>query len=700
MSLLPPIPDFLLKQRPTSRPEPQEHPPLPLLWALRLLVLADGTRLAITKRRHDLNELLQSLIPDLDAAELAPVEINHLLKELLTEQESRRLAVSEPLSSNLGQLRDSLGLGDTELDVLAFLALVQQDNVLTNTLELFHQQWMGAQQLIGLLATALARPRRQVTNALAPEMTLQACGLVQTERHSNGLELMRGLDDILLYEQDGPHSLLTAFSNSKVPAQLSLADFAHLQPFIERLLRYLASTGKQPQPGINVLIYGAPGTGKTELVRALATQLQWCLHEVKFADRQGEALSGRERFARYQLCQQVLRQDHHSLVLFDEVEDVFNERTSEGQKAWVNRLLESNPRPTLWLSNDVSNMDAAFIRRFDLVLAMPELTAEVRLSIARRLLSRLNVSDPWLQRLSAQSKLEPAHLARAAKVVTKLGYRKTEKVEHAMEDILANLYQALGYRWKRLNQQRQPSLFNPALCSTDALLEPIVRGLQRSGMGRLCLFGPPGTGKSALATHLADMLGRPLIAKKASDLLDPYVGGTEQKLAAAFREAQARQGILLIDEADSFLAERSGAVRSWEVSQVNELLVQMEQFPGILIMVTNFMDHLDRAALRRFDFKIRFDYFNAEQAWMYFNTVIGQTLKGDFSKQQATHLHPILTQLTQLTPGDFAAVKRRHQVMGEQLTPDSLLAGLEQEHRLKTNGQSRPIGFLVTGDNS
>jgi hypothetical protein len=85
MSDLSSIPDFLrVKAKPqSSPPEPQTHPPLPLLWALRLLVLADGTRLALAKRRHQLDELLQSLVPDLDVTELALTEINRLLKEHL-----------------------------------------------------------------------------------------------------------------------------------------------------------------------------------------------------------------------------------------------------------------------------------------------------------------------------------------------------------------------------------------------------------------------------------------------------------------------------------------------------------------------------------------------------------------------------------------------------------------------------------------
>ncbi|GGB51129.1 hypothetical protein GCM10011502_25330 [Oceanisphaera marina] len=695
MPIQPPIADFLRKKKPSVSTALPVHPPLPLLWALRLLVMGGAAQVALTKRRHELDELLQTLAPDIEVSELSPTAVMSLLKTVLAKQESLQVSIPAPLCNNLAQLATSLGLSAVELDILAFLILLEQDNVLTQTVGMFHQPWMGIQQLVSLLAFALPYTRRQVAHALAPDMPLLACGLVQTERHGNGLELMRGLDDIMLYEQDGPHTLLTAFSIRNQTPSLTLNDFVHLQPFIDRLLRYLYRSARQPQPGVNVLIYGAPGTGKTELTRALSAQLQWCLHEVKFANNQGEALNGRERFARYQLCQQVLRNDAHSLVLFDEVEDVFNERISEGQKAWVNQLLENNPRPTFWLSNDVSNMDSAFIRRFDLVLAMPELTADVRLSIARRLLDKLNVSEPWLQQLAQQSQLEPAHVARAAKVVKKLGYRKAEKVEAAMEDLLANLYQALGYRWQRLNQPRTSSLFNPALCATDTPLTTMINGLQRSGMGRLCLFGPPGTGKTALAAHLAATLDKPLITKKASDLLDAYVGGTEKKLAAAFAEAKTSNGILLVDEADSLLANRAGAVRNWEVSQVNELLVQMEQFNGILVMATNFMTHLDMAALRRFDFKIRFTYFNAEQAWMYFNTVLGLAIKGGFYEQDVAHLHPAVSQLTQLTPGDFAAVARRHQVMGETISPNSLLAGLQQEHSLKTADQSKPIGFLA-----
>lgn len=696
MSAAAPIPAFLRKKAPASPSVAAAvYPPLAMLWALRLLVGSGGISAALSNRRYELEEFLTQLSPELAMDELKPHELIARLTQILAEQERLNIGIPTPLNTNLQQLAASLSLSQIELEIVAFLVLLAQETLLAHALKLMHAHWLGTQQLVSFLATALNRPRQQIAQSLIPDSPLIRCGLIQIEHHGNGLELMRGLDDILLYEQDGPNSLLQAFSSCHLPTLLTLEDFNHLQPFVAQVKAYLSHSLKKPQPGINILLYGAPGTGKTEFTRALAMHLSADLHEVKFANQQGEALTGRERFARYQLCQQVLRKDAQSLVLFDEVEDVFNERISAGHKAWVNQLLESNPRPAFWLTNQIDHMDAAFIRRFDLVLAMPELSPTVRLTIARRLLKDLNVSEPWLTQLAKQPQLQPAHLTRAAKVVKKLGYRKVEKREAAMEELLANLYQALGFRWQRLQLSATPCLFNPALCATDAQLTPIIEGLARSGMGRLCLFGPPGTGKTALARYLADKLNKPFIAKKASDLLNAYVGGTEKQLAAAFAEATECGAILLIDEADSLLANRAGAVRNWEVSQVNELLVQMEQYEGILVMATNFMDHLDTAALRRFDFKIRFDFFNVEQAWQYFNTQLGLAIKQQFYEQKVAHLYPKLSQLSQLTPGDFAVVTRRHKVMGETISPESLLAGLVQEHSLKTANQSKPIGFLA-----
>ena len=63
----------------------------------------------------------------------------------------------------------------------------------------------------------------------------------------------------------------------------------------------------------------------------------------------------------------------------------------------------------------------------------------------------------------------------------------------------------------------------------------------------------PGTGKTAWAHYLGRVLGKRVIVKRCSDLLDCFVGMTEKKIAAAFEEAKTENAILVMDEADSFL---------------------------------------------------------------------------------------------------------------------------------------------------
>jgi SpoVK/Ycf46/Vps4 family AAA+-type ATPase len=138
--------------------------------------------------------------------------------------------------------------------------------------------------------------------------------------------------------------------------------------------------------------------------------------------------------------------------------------------------------------------------------------------------------------------------------------------------------------------------------------------LTRASSCRMCLYGPPGTGKTSFAHWVAGRTGKPLHIKRASDILAPYVGMTERNLAEAFKRAHKEGAILLLDEVDSFLQDRQKAVRSWEVTEVNELLTQMEAYRGIFIASTNLMDNLDQAALRRFDLKIFFDFLKPEQA--------------------------------------------------------------------------------------
>jgi SpoVK/Ycf46/Vps4 family AAA+-type ATPase len=158
-----------------------------------------------------------------------------------------------------------------------------------------------------------------------------------------------------------------------------------------------------------------------------------------------------------------------------------------------------------------------------------------------------------------------------------------------------------------------------------------------------------------------------------------------------FAEADAEKAVLLLDEADSYLQDRRGAQRTYEVTEVNEMLQQMEHFQGIFICTTNLLDRIDQAALRRFTFKIKFKPLKSEQRELMFVT---EALKGDPALLTPA-LGARLAKLEQLCPGDFASVKRQCDILASDFSAEEFLEQLEAEHRIKPEvRESRGVGFV------
>jgi SpoVK/Ycf46/Vps4 family AAA+-type ATPase len=126
----------------------------------------------------------------------------------------------------------------------------------------------------------------------------------------------------------------------------------------------------------------------------------------------------------------------------------------------------------------------------------------------------------------------------------------------------------------------------------------------------LLFYGPPGTGKTLMGEAIAQYTGRHLEVITASEILDKYVGESERRIAQIFRTGGDK--VLLFDECDSLLRDRGRARASWEVSQVNVLLHELEEFQGVSIFTTNHTKHLDAAMDRRIALKVHFELPDAE----------------------------------------------------------------------------------------
>lgn len=166
---------------------------------------------------------------------------------------------------------------------------------------------------------------------------------------------------------------------------------------------------------------------------------------------------------------------------------------------------------------------------------------------------------------------------------------------------------------------------------------------------RILNYGPSGTGKTAYVEYVAKELDKPLEIVRASDILGSYVGETEKNIKKTFKKAAKKKAILLIDEADSFIHSRGDTVNRHNDSKVNEFLVQMERYPGILFCNTNLPDTLDSATDRRFHMKIEFEPLDENGIALLCQSYFE---KYQFSKEQIKNIY----NSGDVTPGDFGAL--------------------------------------------
>ena len=627
------------------------------------------------------------------------------------------------VEKNIDALAGLLQLNQAERALLLYGTLARYQRDLRTLLVEFKVN--NAPEAYAAIADLAGVNASDVGEALRAGSRLERIGLVEhlIAEHSitdlgDLMKVSEKLPPVLMREYRDQTELMAVFTRPAARSSLGTPDFHFVGDEVEVLVNLVRNAVRERVPGVNVLLYGPPGTGKTELAKVVAREAGLDLFEVEYADRDGNSLSGRDRYRSMQIAQVFLKGSQEAALLFDEVEDVFPPISvdaaglmarqeqqalaaavshSVNGKAWVNQILESNPVPTIWVTNRIEQIDPAFRRRFAYHLELTSPPPGAREQLVRRTLDGVAVSDAFVAKLTERKGLTPAQIRTAVRFAELAHADETpggDAFEALIERQLKNSDAALGRKPDAAKGSRRPvTTYDLGMLNVESRFEVprIVEALKSRGHGALCFYGAPGTGKTALGEYIAQRMDRPLIVKQASDLVSKYVGETEQNMAAMFKEAAAEKAVLLLDEADSFLLDRRGAQRSYEVTEVNEMLQQMERHDGVFICTTNLLDRIDQAALRRFTFKIKFKPLTAEQREKMFVT---EALNGN-ADLLTPGVRQRLSKLEQLCPGDFAAVKRQTDILAAEFTAEEFLEQLEAEHRIKPEvREQRGMGFV------
>lgn len=624
-------------------------------------------------------------------------------RQAILEKEGDCFYETSAAESNFRMLCERFSLTDCEAQILYWIIWFSRSTDVRTVFNMLDFAEGGLDLYSNVISYATGMAFEDIRRVLSSDGALMKSGLIAYSGRDNKEDIE---DWFLFFDEElggrlmtqviSAEELLFSHLNRANDATLALTDFERLPEVATLLLPYLEKALSSGRPGVNILLYGPPGTGKTELTRTVAQALNVPLWEVA-THREERRDNNREydRLRHWRVADQMLGKAERACLVIDEAEDVFhnhlrftNGNMVRSDKGELNQSLETNIHPTFWVLNNIGFIDPAMMRRFDVVLEVPMPSVRER----RRMIDKASdgtLSEALCDRLSRTEALSPAVLSRALAVANTMSEAKSSDRDEKVEALINAQLSAIGVG-QIVKALESTSLYSLAAVNADIDLDELAKGLSRTKSGRLCLYGVPGTGKTAWAKHLAKILEMPIIVKRASDLLSCWVGMTEKNIASAFKEAEREKAILLIDEADSFLQDRGHSQHSWETTQVNEMLTQIEAFEGIFIATTNLIATLDAASLRRFDVKVRFDVMSFDQA----KALLAAHLDALGLTQADDHVLEKLSLIDQLTPGDFASVLRRSRCVPVKDAND-FVTRLASDCELKRgkDANRRSIGF-------
>lgn len=493
--------------------------------------------------------------------------------------------------------------------------------------------------------------------------------------NTNDLAFTETLSNFVTYlERDEKSSLLDLFIGKPEKSCYELKDFTWVKSLVIKKL--LKNVTKEKTQGVNILLYGAPGTGKTEFVKSLSEACGIQCYTLPDADEKGLCNLQQQKLRHLKIKQTLLSNKGNACILFDEAEDIMTKDylSKDGiGKNFLNNTLQNTKVPIIWTTNTTA-VDKAFLRRMTYCMEFKELNTKERKVIWKAELNRqgFKIKDKTLNNLVKSYNVPVSVISNAVKC-TRLVNGKEKQLKAFIESIgdvaLADY---------KIQEEKETKIdYNNEYVKTDLnlpLLTDRLINVKKMNFS-MCLYGVPGTGKSYYARYLAKELKLKVICKKASDLIDSFVGQTEKNIAKAFEEAKEKKAMLIFDEADSFLLNRMSAKNSWEVTQVNEMLTQMESAEYPFVCTTNLIDSLDEASLRRFTFKVKFDFMGEKE--------VEKAVKNLFKIGRPINID-------KLTIGDCITVKKKAEFL-EVTNEDEIIDMLKEEVKVKQI--STRIGF-------
>ena len=417
----------------------------------------------------------------------------------------RAQPAADPFHANADWLADGLGMAPFDRELLKVTLLRYEWRKVGDFLTQLNLG--GMREAARLIATALEVEERVVRASLGRDAPLLRYGILDPAEPMTDLgDLLRlspHFVDALTQRHEDAGALFRYLLKEAPPAELERADYAHLEGELEAARRLLANA--RGERGVNILLYGRPGTGKTQFARLLGREVGATVYETPSEDREGDSVGTAGRLRLLRFAERVVGARGDVLLVFDEAEDAFpagrqflhfsgmGSALRVYSKAWMNNVLESNPVPVVWLTNRIDDMDPAYLRRFTLHIEFREPGRSVRRELAARYLAPAGISPATIARVAEEEHLAPAQLETAARYLRLCRASAPAEAERLFDRQFRSARKAMGLGGV-LRRPAQPLRYDPRFVNLEGELgvERLVPGA-REERDRVALpLGPAG----------------------------------------------------------------------------------------------------------------------------------------------------------------------------------------------------------------
>lgn len=494
---------------------------------------------------------------------------------------------------NLMRLADTLNLNEIERESLKILYVMGNnpsffmvvDNIFGDDLK---------QTAVGF-ARMMNRPddAAKVFNALHFSSRLATYGIIvaKDEEEEYGGETGRrvfgvpAIDMDLIGCLDRPDmkddEIVALLLGKQRSSPLSLSDFEHLGDHLDHLKKLVQSSVAAGKKGINILLHGPAGSGKTELAAVLAKELGLKLYAVGEDDEDAAAIgsakkgdtTGKKRMSHLSRSQALLREARDSILLFDEIEDLLiksgdsKKAADTESKIGVNRMLEENPVVTIWTGNDPEKFHEAVRQRMSYSIYMDYPPTLVREKIWKRRLEMANCTlpDADVRDLSRRYAAPPRMISKAIETLSIM----QGGVETVEESLRAASKISFGQSDALLIDDSIPAGFDLDYLNANVNLKETFNRLVQAGKNKkpfsLLVEGKQGMGGVDFLRMMAEEMGMNPAEYNVADLVAPHpMMSPEMKVKSAFASAvDGRQFVILRGLENMVSNPRSSSTSEW-----------------------------------------------------------------------------------------------------------------------------------------